>query len=245
MTQSTLEGPISLNRLGHVYYKHRDLERVHQFLLDFGMSEVKRVGDRIFYRGYGTEPFVYCAERGECDRFGGAGFVVDSFADLEKARSHLPGATDIYDLDDVPGGGQCVTFRDPVDDFPIHLVYGQQLVKPETSFPEMKFNFVRAHSIEPISEDWIAQLTRPTSQQRRTVKPDNSNGYRRVNPDPTMHLMFIADELIICKAPAAVHKLGHFGMCVTNFAKAFEFYTTRFNLKPSDVSANRLLSPTH
>lgn len=27
-------------------------------------------------------------------------------------------------------------------------------------------------------------------------------------------------------------------MCVTNFAKAFEFYTTRCDFKPSDVSTN-------
>lgn len=25
-------------------------------------------------------------------------------------------------------------------------------------------------------------------------------------------------------------------MCVTDFARAYEFYTTRFNFKPSDVS---------
>ncbi|KAL4737907.1 hypothetical protein BDV11DRAFT_171504 [Aspergillus similis] len=37
------------------------------------------------------------------------------------------------------------------------------------------------------------------------------------------------------KGPAPVHKLGHFGMCVTNFAKTFEFYTTRFNFNPSDL----------
>lgn len=36
--------------------------------------------------------------------------------------------------------------------------------------------------------------------------------------------------------PAPVHKLGHFGMCVTNFDKTFEFYTTKFNFYPSDVS---------
>lgn len=36
--------------------------------------------------------------------------------------------------------------------------------------------------------------------------------------------------------PAPVHRLGHFGMCVTNFKAAYEFYTTRFNFKPSEVS---------
>lgn len=47
-------------------------------------------------------------------------------------------------------------------------------------------------------------------------------------------------------APAPVHKLGHFGMCVTDFAEAFEFYTTRFNFVPSDVSFPLLaLDPYH
>jgi hypothetical protein len=31
-------------------------------------------------------------------------------------------------------------------------------------------------------------------------------------------------------------------MCVTDFAKAFDFYTTRFNFKPSDVCAPLILS---
>ncbi|KJR82817.1 uncharacterized protein SPSK_04436 [Sporothrix schenckii 1099-18] len=35
--------------------------------------------------------------------------------------------------------------------------------------------------------------------------------------------------------PAPVHKLGHFGMCVTDFAAAYRFYTTRFNFASSDV----------
>lgn len=36
--------------------------------------------------------------------------------------------------------------------------------------------------------------------------------------------------------PALIHKLGHFGMCVTSFADTYDFYTTRFNFTPSDVS---------
>jgi hypothetical protein len=33
-----------------------------------------------------------------------------------------------------------------------------------------------------------------------------------------------------------VHKLGHFGMCVTNYAKCYEFYSSYFNFHPSEVS---------
>jgi hypothetical protein len=34
--------------------------------------------------------------------------------------------------------------------------------------------------------------------------------------------------------PAAVHKLGHYGLCVTNFAAQVDWYTRRFNFAPSD-----------
>jgi hypothetical protein len=35
--------------------------------------------------------------------------------------------------------------------------------------------------------------------------------------------------------PAPVHKLGHFGLCVTDFALSYDFFTSRFNFKASDV----------
>ncbi|QKX61450.1 uncharacterized protein TRUGW13939_08598 [Talaromyces rugulosus] len=34
--------------------------------------------------------------------------------------------------------------------------------------------------------------------------------------------------------PAAVHKVRHFGLCVENFRDMVDFYTTNFNLVPSD-----------
>ncbi|PVH96300.1 Glyoxalase/Bleomycin resistance protein/Dihydroxybiphenyl dioxygenase [Periconia macrospinosa] len=36
------------------------------------------------------------------------------------------------------------------------------------------------------------------------------------------------------EGPAAVHKLGHFGYCVQNFEEQVKWYTTNFNLVPSD-----------
>lgn len=39
-----------------------------------------------------------------------------------------------------------------------------------------------------------------------------------------------------------MHKLGHFGMCVTDFAKAYDFYTSRFNFVPSDVRTGPCLN---
>ncbi|KAJ5352470.1 hypothetical protein N7452_001444, partial [Penicillium brevicompactum] len=34
--------------------------------------------------------------------------------------------------------------------------------------------------------------------------------------------------------PAAVHKLGHYGVCTTNFESLVKFYTTNFNIVPTD-----------
>lgn len=42
------------------------------------------------------------------------------------------------------------------------------------------------------------------------------------------------------KRPAPVHKLGHFGMCVTNYAKCYEFYSSYFNFHPSEVITPQL-----
>ena len=138
----TPDGKIKLVRIAHVYYKHKNFEKQQQFLEDFGFFEAKRSNDTIYYRGLGTEPFLYVLQAGEQDEFGGAAFVVESYQDLVKASKTLPNASDIYELVDAPGRGLCVTFRDPIDDFPFHLVYGQTPAENETVLPQLQFNFV-------------------------------------------------------------------------------------------------------
>lgn len=117
---------IMLVRPAHVYYKHKDLEKEREFLTDFGLAEEKRVGKLTYYRGYGPDPFVYCAEDSDIDEFGGAAFVVESKDDLERAAETIPSATGVHEMVDAPGGGFRVTFKDPVDGFPFHLVWGQK-----------------------------------------------------------------------------------------------------------------------
>ncbi|RDL40141.1 Glyoxalase resistance protein dioxygenase [Venustampulla echinocandica] len=191
MSPSASTQKISLKRIAHVFYTHKNLEVAEKFLLDFGFSVTQRSDDKIYFRGYGPEPFVYCASKGTDNVFGGAAFVVDSMEDLELATS-LPGATPIHDSD-APGGGKRVTFYEPVDNCPFHLVYGQTPVEIAQTFPELNYNF-------------------PTSK------------YRPVGETQRFE-----------KGPAPVHKLGHFGLCVTDFKKAYQFFTTNFNLKSSDL----------
>jgi hypothetical protein len=171
---------------------HADFEKAHQFLLDFDMSVVISDDKKTYYRGYGKEPFVMCAEKGPEDKFGGAAFVVDSMKDLELAARILPQATSIHDVGG-PGDGKRVTFYDPVDGFPFHLIYGQTLGEMSDSFPELSYNFPTLKH-------------RPVNQTQRLEKRS-----------------------------APVHKLGHFGLCVTNYPKTFDFYTKHFNFQPSDI----------
>lgn len=139
---STVERKINLARIAHVYYTHKDIDAARKFLEDFGMTECKRIGKKTYYRGYSREPFVYCAIEGDEPSFGGAAFVVETLEDLELAARTIPGASEIYELTDAPGGGKCVTFHDPVDKFPFHLVYGQAQREDEIVLPQLEFNFV-------------------------------------------------------------------------------------------------------
>ena len=207
---AAVERKIMLKRIAHVYYIHENLEKENEFLLDFGtvtftctttqktnenhtgLTITSRTPEKIYYNGYGTEPFVLCAISGPKNEFGGAAFAVESLSDLELASKTLPNATAIHPLDG-PGGGQRVTFTDPVDGYPFHLVFGQEEKSLEKKLPELEYNY--------------------PAQKHRAV-----NKTQRFK-----------------QGPAPIHKLGHFGTCVTNFAKAYEFYTSRFNLKASEL----------
>ena len=138
---------VKLVRIAHVYYTHKSVEKEHQFLLDFGFKETKRENagtsnERIWYRGYGTEPFVYCSSKGDEDAFGGAAFVVESRDELELAVRTMPNASKIYELGDAPGGGECVTVKDPVDNYQLHLVWGQTQRELTEELHQRDYNFV-------------------------------------------------------------------------------------------------------
>ncbi|KAI1822263.1 Glyoxalase/Bleomycin resistance protein/Dihydroxybiphenyl dioxygenase [Xylaria intraflava] len=143
-----MEPKIRLTHIAHIYYKYPDLAKTREFLLDFGFTEAKRVGggekgeEKIYFRGYGTEPWILCATQSDKAEFGGAAFVVESESDLKLAAETLPGASEIYELTDAPGGGRCVTFLDPVDGYPMHLVHGQESAeKLDISFSRMPVNY--------------------------------------------------------------------------------------------------------
>jgi catechol 2,3-dioxygenase-like lactoylglutathione lyase family enzyme len=121
---------IRLQKTGFVVYYHEDLATARQFFLDFGMKIAHEdAGREIFFRGYGTEPFVYVARQAEGrSRFGGAAYEVESRSELERA-SRIPGSSSIAELKG-PGGGETVTLRDPAGHV-VHLVHGQTPIPAE------------------------------------------------------------------------------------------------------------------
>lgn len=131
---------VSLVKIAHVYYEYCDLEKADVFLQDFGLTKVKCDGNRIFYRGTGREPFLYCAKKAEEDMFAGAAFTVESPEDLVLATK-IVGASKIMNID-APGGGKIVTIRDPIDSVPFHLVHGQEMDLERETTEERPFNFV-------------------------------------------------------------------------------------------------------
>lgn len=121
------EAPIQLLKTAFVTYFHVDLAKARQFLLDFGLSITAEDTDgTLYFKGYGTEPFVYVARQSDNDesRFGGAAYVVESSAELERAAK-LPSATGSIRNLDGPAGGSIVTLTDPVGHL-VHLIHGWQ-----------------------------------------------------------------------------------------------------------------------
>lgn len=120
---------VKLLRLANVHYLHPNLNKAHQFLLDFGMMVVEKTDTKIYYRGYGIDPYVYVAEQHpEKGRaFGGGAFVVESYSELEKAIK-IRGAGPIQRAEG-PGGGHMVILKDP-NGMSIKLLYGQQEREP-------------------------------------------------------------------------------------------------------------------
>ena len=135
---ATNSGPIRLLKTAFVVYYHEDLARARTFFLDFGLSIAQeQPGSEVFFKGYGTEPFVYVAKQapsGSSSSFSGAAYVVDSREELHRAEG-VPGATRITSLN-APGGGEIVTLTDPAG-HKVHLVHGQT-EQAETPPPGLK-----------------------------------------------------------------------------------------------------------
>ncbi|KAK4959169.1 hypothetical protein LTR10_003968 [Elasticomyces elasticus] len=118
---------IQLVKTAYVVYYHSNLDEARTFLLDFGLTVAdEQPGRTIYFKGYGTEPYVYVCHQSDTGRsfFGGAAYIVDSERELEKA-SRLPSSNGKIQHLHGPGGGWGVTLTDPAG-HKVHLIHGWQ-----------------------------------------------------------------------------------------------------------------------
>ncbi|SMQ52577.1 unnamed protein product [Zymoseptoria tritici ST99CH_1A5] len=117
---------VQLASLGHAYFEHPDLDQFEAFAEDFGFVVERKEKGKIYFRGYGKDPYIYVASQSADGKphFRGPAFVAQSQEDFDKAKA-LPGAQ-LGSLADAPGGGEIVTF-DRADDTFFHVIFGQKM----------------------------------------------------------------------------------------------------------------------
>ena len=110
----------------YIMFQVPDLETQKAFLQDFGMMVAEQSDTSLYMRGYGSDPYIYVAQKGATARFLGAGYVVES----EDALNHCARETgkNVEKIDG-PGGGQRVRLTDP-DGFLVDLVHGREELAP-------------------------------------------------------------------------------------------------------------------
>lgn len=110
----------------YILFQVPDLDRQQSFLEDFGMVLSSRSEQVLHMRGYGSEPFIYEARKGPEAKFLGAGFSVESDAELVRVSQAV--GVPVEPIEG-PGGGKRVRLTDP-DGFFVDLVFGREPVAP-------------------------------------------------------------------------------------------------------------------
>lgn len=129
---------ITVADLAYVRYTAPDLERMEQFLLDFGLHSSARDASTLYMRAAGPEPYVHITERGEGpgSRGVGIGLLAQSESDLERIARHF--AVKVEDNPE-PRGGKRVTVFDP-DGLRVDVVYGGVQAAPLPARPPLLLN---------------------------------------------------------------------------------------------------------
>ena len=117
---------INIEDIAFVRFRVPDLDRMRQFVLDFGMALVdpEPLANRVHARGRGSAPFVHVAEQGE-PAFLGIGLRASSMEDLQALAAET--GAQVEQMRE-PGGGSVVRLRDP-DGFGVEVVAGQTPVE--------------------------------------------------------------------------------------------------------------------
>jgi catechol 2,3-dioxygenase-like lactoylglutathione lyase family enzyme len=114
-----------ISDISHVRFTAPDLQRMEDFLVQFGLRPVHWSDGALYARGAGPAPFLHATSLGE-PGFAALGLRAESLANLD-ALARADGAP-VEDLD-APGGGKVVRLRDP-DGRLVEVVAGQTPADP-------------------------------------------------------------------------------------------------------------------
>lgn len=117
---------IAIQDIAYVRVPTPDLDKMEDFLIDFGLHRALRTEDRLYMRGCGSQPFVHVSEKGVYPGAEGIGMWAQSLDDLHKLAAEA-GAT--VDANDEPGGGHIVRLVDPAG-MKVEVLYGQETIEP-------------------------------------------------------------------------------------------------------------------
>ncbi|HEX4711667.1 VOC family protein [Phenylobacterium sp.] len=117
---------IKIEDVAFVRFQAPDLDRMRDFLQDFGLEVIDRDAQRLFACGGGPSPFLHMTELGE-PGFAGLGLRAASLDDLETLATAEGAAVAPLDA---PGGGKVVTLHDP-DGHRVEVIAGQRTTDAE------------------------------------------------------------------------------------------------------------------
>jgi catechol 2,3-dioxygenase-like lactoylglutathione lyase family enzyme len=112
----------AVSDIAFVRYAIPDLDRMEQFLADFGLHTVHKDGTALYSRACGDAAFCHVAHKAEQPATLGFGLNAQSAADLAQIARDF--GAPVEDSSE-PGGGQRVRLKDPAG-FMVDVVHGQQ-----------------------------------------------------------------------------------------------------------------------
>lgn len=110
----------------YVRYQAPDLDRMEEFLTDFGLVRSSRTASALYMRGTGGERHIHVTELGDSPHAVGVGLRVDSREDLTAIAARA-GVSVVKSHE--PGGGERAVLIDP-NGLHVELLHGQEDVEP-------------------------------------------------------------------------------------------------------------------
>ncbi len=116
---------IAIQDIMYVRYQAPDLDRMEQFLVDFGLHRAHRTQTTLYMRSRGSMPYAHVTDLGP-ERSMAFGLLANSVADLETLADEC-GAK--VERNTEPAGGYIVRLTDP-SGFDIHVLAEVEMVEP-------------------------------------------------------------------------------------------------------------------